>query len=156
MRTRVRMKAAACTAAMLLAGIQLFATLVGVLATYGYSARAILAIGDDTVLPARAVSLVNAAEGSQPQIIDITASKFQFSPSRITLKKGRPITIRLTSTDGAHGLAIPALKVDADVPPGGTAEVTVTPRVAGTFKAFCDRYCGTGHGNMKMNLTVVE
>ena len=28
--------------------------------------------------------------------------------------------------------------------------MTVTPAAAGTFDAICDDYCGSGHGNMKM------
>jgi cytochrome c oxidase subunit 2 len=89
-----------------------------------------------------------------PRIIKITASKFQFAPKRIVLKKGEPVTLQLTSTDRIHGFLIRALKIDTDIVPGKAKDMTVTPQVAGTFKAICDHYCGVGHGNMKMTVVV--
>jgi cytochrome c oxidase subunit II len=32
--------------------------------------------------------------------------------------------------------------------------VTFTPRAAGRFTAICDHFCGSGHGNMHMELVV--
>jgi cytochrome c oxidase subunit 2 len=89
-----------------------------------------------------------------PRIIKISASKFQFAPKRIVLKKGEPVTLQLTSTDRIHGFLIRALKIDTDIVPGKAKDMTVTPQVAGTFKAICDHYCGVGHGNMKMTVVV--
>jgi len=89
-----------------------------------------------------------------PQVIKITASKFKFAPDRIVLRKGQPVTLQLTSTDRVHGFLIRALKIDTDIKPGKTTDMTVTPQVAGTFKAICDHYCGLGHGNVKMTVVV--
>lgn len=36
-------------------------------------------------------------------MIRITASKFKFNPNRITLRKGRPVTLRLISSDQTIG-----------------------------------------------------
>jgi cytochrome c oxidase subunit 2 len=94
------------------------------------------------------------ARSQEPQVIKITASKFHFSPDHITLKKGQPVTLELTSTDATHGFLIRALKIDTDVKPGRTTNMTVTPQTAGTFKAICDHYCGLGHGMMKIAVTV--
>lgn len=91
-----------------------------------------------------------------PQVVKITASKFHFSPDHITLKKGQPVTLELTSTDTTHGFLIRALKIDTDIKPGRTTNMTVTPENAGTFKAICDHYCGLGHGMMKMAVTVED
>jgi cytochrome c oxidase subunit 2 len=95
-----------------------------------------------------------ARADTRPQVIKITASKFQFSPSQITLKKGQPVMLQLTSTDRSHGFLLRAFKIDTDISPGKTTEVTLTPQVAGKFKAICDHYCGLGHGNMKMTVVV--
>jgi hypothetical protein len=35
-------------------------------------------------------------------------------------------------------------------------EIALTPDSAGDFTVICDHYCGTGHGGMKMKITVVE
>ncbi len=90
------------------------------------------------------------------QVVKITASKFRFTPDHITLVKGQPVTLQLTSTDRTHGFMIRALKLDTDIKPGKVTEMTVTPATAGTFKAICDHYCGLGHGGMKMTVVVEE
>ena len=90
------------------------------------------------------------------QVINITASKFHFTPDHITLVKGQPVTLQLTSSDRVHGFMIRALKIDTDVKPGKVTAITVTPQTAGTFTSICDHYCGLGHGNMKMKVVVEE
>ena len=90
------------------------------------------------------------------QVVKITASKFRFTPDHLTLVKGQPVTLQLTSTDRTHGFMIRALKLDTDIKPGKVTEMTVTPATAGTFKAICDHYCGLGHGGMKMTVVVEE
>jgi cytochrome c oxidase subunit II len=91
-----------------------------------------------------------------PKVIQITAKKFEFTPSEITLKKGEPVILRLTSSDRVHGFMSKPLKIDTDIPSDTTKDVSVTPDTAGDFTVICDHYCGTGHGNMKMKVTVVE
>jgi cytochrome c oxidase subunit 2 len=91
-----------------------------------------------------------------PKVIEITAKKFEFTPSEITLKRGQPVILRVTSSDRVHGFFSKALKFDTDILPGKTIDVAVTPDTAGDFTIICDHYCGTGHGNMKMKATVVQ
>ena len=98
----------------------------------------------------------NLARADNPKVIEITAKKFEFSPSEITIKKGEPVILRLSSSDRVHGFMSKPLKIDTDIPADKTADVPVTPDAAGNFTVICDHYCGTGHGNMKMKVTVVE
>jgi cytochrome c oxidase subunit II len=91
-----------------------------------------------------------------PKVIEITAKKFEFSPSEITLKKGQPVILRLTTADRLHGFFSKPLKFDTDVAVGKTTDVAITPDTAGDYTVICDHYCGTGHGGMKMKVTVVE
>ena len=100
------------------------------------------------------IDLTRASDN--PKVIEITAKKFEFSPSEITLKKGEPVILRLSSSDRVHGFMSKPLKIDTDIPADKTADVPVTPDAAGNFTVICDHYCGTGHGNMKMKVTVVE
>ena len=90
------------------------------------------------------------------QVVKITASKFHFTPDHLTLVKGQPVTLQLTSTDGTHGFLLRALKIDTDIKPGTVIEKTVTPMTAGTFKAICDHYCGLSHSGMKMTIVVQD
>ena len=91
-----------------------------------------------------------------PKVIEITAKKFEFTPNEITLKKGEPVILRLTTADRVHGFMSKPLKFDTDIPPGKTTDVAVTPDTAGNFTIICDHYCGSGHGGMNMKVTVVE
>ncbi len=99
-------------------------------------------------------NLIHASDN--PKVIEITAKKFEFTPNEITLKKGEPVILRLTTTDRVHGFMSKPLKFDTDIPPGKTTDVAVTPDTAGDFTIICDHYCGTGHGGMNMKVTVVE
>ena len=100
------------------------------------------------------INLASAAVN--PKVIEITAKKFQFTPSEITLKKGEPVILRMTSTDRVHGFMSKPFKIDTDIPPDKTTDVAITPETAGNFTIICDHYCGTGHSNMKMKVTVVQ
>jgi len=90
----------------------------------------------------------------EPRVIDITAKRYEFAPNRVTLKKGETVKLRLHSEDVTHGFFSRQLKIDETVEPGKTAEVTLTPQTAGTFKTICDQFCGAGHGNMAMTFVV--
>ncbi len=112
------------------------------------------AFGIALAVVAPRTNLVNASDN--PKVIEITAKKFEFSPSEITLKKGEPVILRLTSSDRVHGFMSKPLKIDTDIPSDASKDVAVTPDTAGDFTVICDHYCGTGHGGMKMKVTVVE
>jgi cytochrome c oxidase subunit 2 len=102
-------------------------------------------------------AMINLTRASDnPKVIEISAKKFEFTPSEITLKKGEPVILRLSSSDRVHGFMSKPLKIDTDIPNDTTKDVAITPDTAGNFTVICDHYCGTGHGNMKMKVTVVE
>jgi len=100
------------------------------------------------------VAQLGTAQEPAPRVVEISAKRFEFNPKQITLKRGERVTIRLISTDRAHGLLVKPLGLDLDADEGKPSEKTITPDTAGTFPAICDHYCGSGHGNMKMTITV--
>lgn len=104
-----------------------------------------------TMLSLGSVRRVSAQE---PRVIEITAKRYGFAPDTITLKKGETVKLRLHSEDVIHGFFSRQLKIDEEVEPGKTTEVTLTPQTAGTFKTICDHFCGAGHGNMAMTIVV--
>jgi cytochrome c oxidase subunit 2 len=105
---------------------------------------------------ASSTCLARADAMANTRVVKITASKFQFPPDHISLTKGQPVLLQLTTTDRTHGFVLRALKIDTDIKPGKVTEITLTPTTAGTFKAICDHYCGVGHGSMKMTVVVEE
>ena len=94
------------------------------------------------------------AQADSPRIIEITAKRFEFSPNKITLKKGETVTLHLTSADVTHGFFLRPLKIDTVISPDKPTDLTVTPETAGTFTTICDHFCGVNHGNMKMTIVV--
>ena len=89
-----------------------------------------------------------------PRVVEITAKRFNFTPSQVTLKKGETVKLVLHSEDVTHGFFMRALKLDEELEPGQTKEVVITPQVAGSFTTICHHFCGANHGNMKMTITV--
>src|SRR5262249_26158146 len=56
-----------------------------------------------------------AGAAEEPRVIAISARRFEFSPSTITLKKGETVKLVVTSEDVTHGLFLRTLKIDSDL-----------------------------------------
>jgi cytochrome c oxidase subunit 2 len=95
-----------------------------------------------------------AARADGPRVIEITAHRFEFTPAEITLARGEPVRLRLTSQDVTHGFFSRELDIDEVIEAGKVTEVALTPKAAGRFLVICDHFCGAGHGNMKLVLVV--
>jgi cytochrome c oxidase subunit 2 len=93
---------------------------------------------------------------SGPPVIHITAQRFEFTPSEITLRRGEPVLLEITSLDRDHGFKVPELGVRVDVKPGETTTVRVVPDRTGRFEFRCDVFCGSGHEDMAGELIVVD
>ena len=106
------------------------------------------------LLPVLAANASASDHPEETRVIAITAKRFEFAPSTIALKKGETVKLVVTSEDVTHGLFLRGLKIDTDLTPGETQEITVTPQTAGTFTAICHHFCGSGHGGMKLTVVV--
>jgi cytochrome c oxidase subunit 2 len=87
--------------------------------------------------------------------IEIVASQFRFEPALIEVSEGERVVLNLRSADSAHGFAVKAFKVKAEIPKGW--KVVAVPLVAtkaGRFEFHCNEYCGAGHLQMKGTLVV--
>ncbi len=96
------------------------------------------------------------AADPEEQVIRMTARKFEYSPSRITLKKGIPAIMEITALDRVHGFSCPELEIRADLLPGKVARIQFTPQKTGTFAFHCDIFCGDGHEEMSGTITIRE
>jgi len=105
-------------------------------------------------LPASLLALAPPPRAAEPRVVEITAKRFEFSPSSLTLKKGETVTLRLKSLDVTHGFFQKALGIDLEIEPGKVTEMTLTPQAAGRYVTICDHFCGSGHGNMKLTIVV--
>jgi cytochrome c oxidase subunit 2 len=107
-----------------------------------------------------AIFLIGGAAASRaqtPRRIEISAARFKYTPSEITLKKDEPVVLVLRSTDVTHGLKVPDLNVQTtEVKKDQDTEIAITPMVAGRFIGKCAHFCGKGHGSMLLQINVIE
>ena len=96
------------------------------------------------------------AKDAEPQMIEIHAKKFGFSPAEITLHKGKTYKLHFTSDDVPHSLRIKSLNLNAKMKAGEYDDVLFTPEQDGDYKADCGLYCGFGHNKMSMMVHVVD
>jgi heme/copper-type cytochrome/quinol oxidase subunit 2 len=89
-----------------------------------------------------------------PDVVTITAKRFEFSPAVVTLKRGVPVVLELTSLDRVHGFAVPDLGIDTQINPAQPTRITVVPDKVGTFQAHCNVFCGDGHEGMTAQVVV--
>jgi cytochrome c oxidase subunit 2 len=93
------------------------------------------------------------AQGSE-RVVKVSARKFAFTPAEITLAKGEPVTIELSTEDVFMGFNVPDFKVRSDIVPGKVMRLRLTPDRAGTFPFLCDIFCGDGHETMSGKIVV--
>lgn len=103
-----------------------------------------------------AAVLLASGQNGPSSTIQVVAKRYAFTPDRITIKKGQPVTLALRSVDVTHGLSIKELGIKTDIPKGRDTMVSFTPQTVGTFEGKCSHFCGSGHGSMKFTVVVTE
>lgn len=117
--------------------------------------------------------LLNSAQ-SQPanvQIIEMTAKKYEYSPSPVHLKVGMKVQLKITALDRKHGFKIspypdgakaqgdPGLAFTTeqdcwDLEKGQPTTIEFVAQAPGTYTFHCCHRCGFGHSGMKGQLIV--
>ena len=88
-------------------------------------------------------------QAAQPQVIKITAKKFEYSPSDIKIRTGVPVVFEFTSLDRVHGFTVPDLGgIRLTIEPGKANRITILAPKAGVYEFHCDLFCGDGHEGM--------
>jgi len=102
-----------------------------------------------------ALGLVGRYAAAQSErVIKVQAKKFAFTPGEIALKKGEPVVFELTTEDVFMGFSVPELNVRADIVPGNTSRLRLTPQQTGKFDFTCDVFCGDKHEEMQGQIVV--
>tara|TARA_Y100000310_G_scaffold345545_1_gene466320 strand:- start:6202 stop:6687 length:486 start_codon:yes stop_codon:yes gene_type:complete len=86
--------------------------------------------------------------------IDMIAKQFEFIPGVIEVNEGDTVKIHVTSTDVAHGLAIPEFGVRESFDKGEMVDIEFVADKKGEFNFFCSVPCGSGHRAMSGTLIV--
>jgi cytochrome c oxidase subunit 2 len=105
------------------------------------------------------------------QVIEMTAKKYEFSPSPVHVKKGAKVQLKITALDKTHGFKVGQYP-DGAVATGTPGLVFTAPQdcwklekgtatviefvagTPGTYTFKCCTFCGFGHGGMKGQLIV--
>ena len=88
---------------------------------------------------------------TKPQVVEIDAERFSFTPSELRVKADTPVEFRLRSDDTDHGFRITVAGIDVAIPPNGRGEARVRfiAKEKGKFAFECSRPCGAGHNLMR-------
>ena len=113
----------------------------------------------------------DAKNDAAARVIEISAKKYEFSPSEIRVKMSERIQLKVHSVDETHGVKIdvypegskdkstPGLRFDQP-DQNGKVEKNVDQVLEfvavkqGAYEFKCARLCGMGHGRMKGKLIV--
>ncbi len=99
---------------------------------------------------------LDKSDPSPPVTIKIIARRFEFQPKTITVHKGQPVKLVITSVDVDHGFAIRDFNVKEKIKAHTTRVIEFTPDKTGRFRFYCSIYCGDGHEDMEGELIVTE
>ena len=105
------------------------------------------------------------------QVIEVSAKKYEYTPSPIRVKRGARVQLRITALDKTHGFKInlspdgsdqksqPGLVFSSNedcfkLEKGVPTVVEFMARTPGTYSFHCCNRCGIGHGGMKGQLVV--
>jgi heme/copper-type cytochrome/quinol oxidase subunit 2 len=83
-----------------------------------------------SVLPLLALLAIPALAADR---LEVEVSKGGFRPARLSVRRGEPVRLSITSADGEHCFALDAFRVEKRVVPGRVTVVDITPDKAGTF-----------------------
>jgi cytochrome c oxidase subunit 2 len=106
-----------------------------------------------------ALALLNAqSRPANPEVIEVSAERFSFTPSELRTTVGTTLRLQLRSEDTDHGFRIIGSDVDVEIPKRGRGTVTVefTPDRAGRYTFECSHVCGAGHSFMRGEIVVAD
>jgi cytochrome c oxidase subunit II len=110
-------------------------------------------------------------QAAPPQVIAVSAKKYEFSPSEIHVHKGVKVELKVHSEDDTHGAKLsiypegssgkgtPGLLFEHPDENGKVAKgvdqvLDFVPQQTGIYEFKCAKLCGLGHNRMKGKLVV--
>ncbi len=111
------------------------------------------------------------AQDQQVRVIELTAKRFEYSPSPVHVKSGTKIQLKITATDHDHGFKIASVPDGSasgtkagliftspqdcwELKKGQTTIVEFLAQTPGTYSFKCCHLCGLGHRGMKSQIVV--
>jgi cytochrome c oxidase subunit II len=111
------------------------------------------------------------AQDQTVQVVELTAKKFEYSPSPVRVKAGTKVQLKITAIDHDHGFKIAAVPDGSEpkdklglffpspqdcwqLKKGETTTIEFVAQVPGTYTFKCCHTCGLGHRGMKSQVVV--
>jgi len=111
------------------------------------------------------------AQDQNVQVIEITAKKYEYSPSSIHVKSGTKVQLRISATDHDHGFRISVVPDGAELSgkaglifaaqqdcvllkKGEVTTIEFFAQMPGKYPFRCCHTCGLGHRGMKSQIVV--
>ena len=107
------------------------------------------------------------AQDQNAQVIEVTAKKYEFSPSPIRVKAGTKVQLKITAVDHDHGFKIESTgsagkaglvffnpQECVQLKKGQTTTIEFVAQTPGTYAFHCCHVCGLGHKKMKSEIIV--
>ena len=90
------------------------------------------------------------------RLVRMSAERFLFTPSEISVEEGTVLEIHLTSDDTDHGFRIIGSSIDVSIPKRnrGEAVAVFAATTPGDYTFECSHMCGAGHGFMRGRIRV--
>jgi len=79
--------------------------------------------------------VIGGATGAADRL-DVSVSKAGFRPASVAARRGEPVRLTITASDGEHCFALDAFRIEKRVVPGKATVVDLTPDKAGTFPFY--------------------
>ncbi|RJQ18194.1 hypothetical protein C4573_00545 [Candidatus Woesearchaeota archaeon] len=96
-------------------------------------------------------------QNAETKEVHIDMFDWGFNQDPVTIKKGDHVKLRITSSNGTHGIMIPGLGLSTGRIASGEEQVLEFDATeAGTFEYFCNVPCGEGHKSMRSQIIVEE
>jgi cytochrome c oxidase subunit 2 len=110
------------------------------------------------VLALMTAAVPGQATRDEPEVVEIVAERFTFTPSEIRVVVGTTLELRVRSDDTMHGFRIVGRNVNLEVPKRrqGEAVVLFEATEVGRYRFECSRLCGAGHNFMRGEIVVVD
>lgn len=101
---------------------------------------------------------MSRGQAQNPRVIEITAERFEFWPSEVTVDQGEEVELRIRSADTIHGFRIVGTGTNLVIPKRGKGEAVtmLNATTPGRYAIECNRMCGAGHNFMRAVLVVRE
>jgi len=90
--------------------------------------------------------------------IYVMAIQYAFKPNIIRLTAGEHYELQMLSTDVVHAISaqMGGTSYNAVVMPNMVTGLALKPTEPGTYRVFCNEYCGIGHDYMHFSIVVEE